>query len=266
MQREDMASVDTGLDGRIALVTGAARGLGLAIATAFHAQGARIVLFDLDRPTDADTGYELSVREDLEAVAAALGPDVLAVTGSVTDEADLARAISESESVLGRAPDIAVANAGLGVVQDTWDMSEAAWELIHGVNLKGAWMTCRAVIPAMRARSEGRLILVSSNVALRPQRNSGAPAYTSSKAGVIGLAKALAADLGADGITVNALLPGVVPTKMNEDFDLKPWRNQVLSRSITAEDIAAGAVYLASTQAAGITGLTLAIDGGYSTV
>lgn len=257
------ADVSRGLAGRLALVTGAARGLGLAQAQALARAGAHVVLFDLGEADRADTpGAGLTASA---AAIEATGGSVMAVAGDVTRLADLERAVGLGRDRFGRAVDILVANAGIGARRDSWDMAEADWARVVDVNLGGVWRSARAVIPGMIEAGGGRLIFVSSVVVDRIGRLDPAPAYVASKAGIRGLGRALATELGPHGITCNAIAPGNVQTDLNRADDHGWWTDrQCLPLAIRPEAIAEAVLFLASDAAAAITGTVLTVDAGFA--
>lgn len=231
------------LEGRVAIVTGGARGIGRAIVDAFQAEGAAVVVADRD-PVDGASAE--SVRMD------------------VRHEADHARLV---DHVLGRHGriDIMVNNAGIATAETVERMPLELWQEMLDVDLTGVFLGCRAVLPAMRARQYGRIINVASQLGLR-----GAPTlahYAAAKAGVLGLTKSLAREVAEDGITVNAICPGPTDTEILRGIShdvLEGIRREVpLKRFARSDEIAPVAVLLASEDGGYFTGSTLNVSGGH---
>jgi 3-oxoacyl-[acyl-carrier protein] reductase len=242
------------LTDRVALVTGGARGLGRAIAVRLATQGADVVFLDLADPSTA---------AETTAAVEALGRRALFVPGSVTDP-DACRAVVDATiETFGRI-DILVNNAG--ITRDTliMRMTDDAWGRVLEVNLFGAFYMTRAVLrPMLRAR-RGRIVNVSSVSGQAGQE--GQANYSSSKAGLIGLTKATAREVASRGITCNAVAPGFVVTDLTRDLP-EELQKVILERTPLGrfgkpEEIASAVAFLVSDEAAFITGLVLAIDGG----
>jgi meso-butanediol dehydrogenase/(S,S)-butanediol dehydrogenase/diacetyl reductase len=265
------------LDGRVALVTGGARGLGRGIALALARAGCDVAISDIARAADGATPYALASSADLAATAsavAALGRRSAAVTADVTSAADVARMMAEVEARLGGI-DILVANAGVIAVAPVAAMDEAQWDRIFAVNVKGVFLCARAAIPLLTRRGRGRIVNVAS-IAGKTGR-AGLAAYCASKAAVISLTQALAEELGPTGIAVNAICPGFIKTAMftevlspmlarlfevpeDQVFGRFVERQTFLGRDQTPEDIGEAAVYLC--RAENVTGITLTVAGG----
>ena len=237
------------LSGRTALVTGASGGIGAAIARQLHAQGAEVVL----------AGRR---REPLDALAATLG-------GRATVElAELAEADAPErliKTVEGRgALDILVNNAGLTRDNLALRMKDEDWQTVLDVNLTAGFRLIRAALRGMMKRRFGRIIGITSIVAATG--NPGQANYAAAKAGMIGMSKALAAEVAARGITVNCVAPGFVETAMTDALDegqrARLLERIPLQRMGHPDDVAAGVGYLASTEAGYMTGQTLHINGG----
>jgi NAD(P)-dependent dehydrogenase (short-subunit alcohol dehydrogenase family) len=241
------------LHGKTALVTGAARGIGLAVARAMAAHGARVVLAD---------------RAGAEAAAAASGARALAL--DVTDEAATESAF-DALAAEGWAPDIVVPNAGILHLEVVDRMPADRFRAVLEVNLTGAFLTARAA--ARRMEAGGRIILTSSLFGLRGGTQNAA--YSASKFGMVGLMESMAADLAPRGILVNAVAPGQIQTEMIDQLvadrlamGLPDPRERLLSRIPmarlgTPEEVAGAYVWLASPLASYVTGQTVVVDGGW---
>jgi (+)-trans-carveol dehydrogenase len=224
---------------------------------------------------DAEPGYPLSREPDLDALTGpveALGSRFLSVAADVRSERDVAIAIDRAIDEFGRI-DILVANAGIIMLGQTWELSRAEWNLLFDTNVTGAWECCRRVIPQMIENGEGRIILTSSTAALRGFDK--VTPYSTTKAAIIGLGRSLAVELGPAHITVNVVCPGTVPSGANRglaaahdlDWDelLAGWRrSQALDVALEAEDVASAVVFLCSDAARYITGVVLPVDAGVS--
>ncbi len=246
------------LDGKIALITGSTRGLGLAMAEAMISAGAHVVVNG--RGDDAVT-----------AAVAALNVDGRSASGIAFDVADTDAAIAAVDTVVDRhgAIDILVNNAGINHRAPIDEFTLDAWRTVMGVNLDGPFALSRAAARHMRAAGTGRILMTASIMGsvARPT----IPAYVTSKAGLVGMTKALAVELAPHGITVNGIGPGYVATEMNATLVNDPDFNEmVVSRTPVGrwgrpEEIAAAAIFLASDEASYITGQTLLVDGGMTT-
>jgi len=229
-----------------ALVTGGARGIGRAIAEAFAAQGAPVAI------VDAAPGKELEGADG-----------TLFMRRDVRGFEQARDVIRDVEKTLGPVG-ILVACAGIRRDAASWKMSEEFWRDVVEVNLTGSFTYARAVAPSMREAQRGRIVFVSSINGLRGK--FGTANYSAAKAGLIGLAKTLARELGPRGITVNAVAPGMVRTAMTETLDAKfleqAQQETVLGRLGQPEDIAAAVLFLCSDLARHVTGEVLRVDGG----
>jgi 3-oxoacyl-[acyl-carrier protein] reductase len=240
------------LEGKTAIVTGASRGLGRAIAEEFARAGADLVV-----------NYNSTPCQDLVDYAATLGRKAIAVQADVSKVADCERLVDEAIRNFGKL-DILVNNAG--ITRDTllMRMDEEAWDTVINTNLKSAYATSKAACrPMMKARS-GVIINISSVSGLMGQ--AGQANYAASKAGLIGLTKTLARELAARGIRANAIAPGFIASDMTSVLDEKI-KEQVLKEIPLGKfgepaDIANAALYLASDMGKYVTGATLVVDGG----
>ncbi len=242
------------LTGKTALVTGASGGIGAAIARALHAQGAGVAL----------SGTRVAPLEEL---AAALGERALVVPGNLADAAATERLAKDAEAALGRI-DILVNNAGLTRDQIALRLKDEDWQAVIDVNLTAAFRLSRAVLRGMMKRRWGRIIGITSIVGVTG--NPGQANYAASKAGMIGMSKSLAAEVASRGITVNCVAPGFITTAMTDALNGEQ-KDKLLSaipagRMGEPGEIAAGVVYLASEEAAYVTGQTLHVNGGMAMI
>jgi NAD(P)-dependent dehydrogenase (short-subunit alcohol dehydrogenase family) len=262
------------LAGRVAFVTGAARGIGRAIALALAAAGADVAVADAHpEPFAGERYYRLRQRvsgpEEAVSTADAVveaGRRAISVAVDVADPDAVLEAVARCTAELGP-PDVLVNNAGIvNNLASIEDMQPDAWQHELQVNLSGMFHTVRATAPGMAARGWGRVINLSSIAALTP--GLGQPAYAASKAGVIGFTKAVAQEFGPGGVTANAILPGLIATPLVRSMPAH-LREHYISRTPVArlgepEDIGALAAFLASPAAGFITGTAIPCDGGIS--
>jgi len=203
------------LQGRVALVTGAARGQGRAHAIRLAAEGADVIAIDVCRPVSESVTYPSPSPDDLAETARevkALGSDVLTREVDVRDLPALQQVVADAVARFGRL-DVLVANAGVLSWNRLWEMSEEQWDTVLDVNLSGTWRTIRAVVPAMiEAGNGGSIIVVSSAAGLKATAGNGH--YSASKHGLVGLTNALALEVGEFGIRVNSIHPYAVETPM----------------------------------------------------
>jgi len=243
------------LGGRIAIVTGAACGIGRAVATRLAEDGAHVVFADIDQAAAADSVAALD--EILQPRAEALAVDV-------ADPRSVEGMVDHVARTHGRL-DILVANAGIMDRMPFLDMTPEFWDRVHGINLRGAFLCCQAAARQMVAQGEGgRIVTVASNSGIFGGR--GRAAYGASKAGLINLTQTMAIELAEHGITVNAVAPG--PTKTGPHMPEEPWPSvkarMPLGRFGRPEEIAAVAAFLASDEASFVTGHSYAADGGFT--
>jgi len=242
------------LDDRIAVVTGAAQGIGRAIAEMLARRGAHVVVADINLEKAQATA---------QAIAASTGRRVIAVQTNVADSASAQATIDRTLAEFGRI-DVLVNNAG--TTRDTllMRMSEADWDMVINLNLKGTFFCTKAAIRPMLRTKSGRIINISSVSGLAG--NAGQANYAASKAGLVGFTKSVARELASRAITCNAVAPGFVPTALTnglpDDLKAKAIEAIPLGRVGTAAEIAAAVVYLASDEAAYVTGHVLTVDGG----
>lgn len=238
---------------KVAVITGASRGIGKSIALALAAQGASIVAVDMDQ-----TSTEAVVTE-LQAA----GGKALAVVGNVTVTADAERMIDAAMEAFGRV-DILVNNAGITRDGLLMRMKDEDWDAVLNVNLKGAFLCTRAAFKVMSKQRYGRIINIASIVG--QMGNAGQANYCASKAGLIGLTKSNAREMAKRNITVNAVAPGFISTAMTDALSDKvraELTSQIpMDRLGSAEDIANAVLFLASEASGYITGHVLAVNGG----
>jgi len=243
------------LTGKVALVTGATGGIGEAIARALHAQGATVAL----------TGRR---EAELTRVAESLGgARVLVAPADLADPAAPAALVEQVEAALGSL-DIVVNNAGFTRDMLALRMGDADWNAVLEIDLTAPFRLARSALRGMMKRRHGRIISIASIVGVTG--NAGQANYAAAKAGLIGMSKSLAQEVATRGVTVNVVAPGFVKTAMTENLP-EAARTMLLSRIPTQrmgapEDVAAAVVYLASTEAAWVTGQTLHVNGGMAMI
>lgn len=246
--------MDLELTGKVALVTGAGRGIGAAIAVALAREGADVALVDLRA---ADGAAE--VAGEIEA----LDRRALVIEADVRDFAAAEAAVEQTRSALGRL-DVLVCNAGITRDGVSWKMGEDAWDDVLAVNLKGYFNYCRAAAGAFKAQGAGRIVTIASINGLRGK--FGQANYAAAKGGGIALAKTLARELGRYGVTVNVVAPGMVETEMARQLPVevleKAAAETVVGRLASPQDVADAVVFLCSARARHITGEVLKVDGG----
>lgn len=240
------------LKGKIALITGGANGIGLATATRFAKEGAKVILWDVtDKGDDVVEGLK---KEGHEAVFKKI---------SVTNEAAVQSAAREAHKQFGRI-DILINNAGITRDRTLLKMSKQEWDDVVAVNLTGVFNCTQAVAPIMKEQNYGRIVSASSNVAIRG--NYGQTNYVATKSAIIGMTKVWAMELGRFGITVNCIAPGFIHTAMTDAMPEEIRKNSIAHIPVghwgVPDDIANGYLYLASDEASFVSGICLTIDGG----
>lgn len=243
------------LEHKIAVISGAAgaHGIGLATARLFAAHGASVVILDL-------------AATDPATVAAELGEKHMGVTCDVTDRNACERAANAVITRYGQV-DILINNAGITQPVKFMEIDTESWERVLNVNLRGVLYLSQAFIPHMRARRTGSIACTSSVSAQRGGGIFGGPHYSASKAGVLGLAKNMARELGSDGIRVNCVTPGLIQTDITGGRLTDAMRAEIikgvpLARLGTPEDVAGAFLFLASDLSAYITGAVIDVNGG----
>ena len=242
------------LAGQATLVTGAGRGIGAAIARELALQGSDVALVDLGAFDDAER-----VAEELRA----LGRQAVALRADVSDFAAAEHAVAEAVTALGKLDGL-VCNAGITRDAVSWKMTEEAWDAVLDVNLKGCFAFCRAAAPVFRGQRRGSIVTIASINGMRGK--FGQSNYAASKAGVIGLTKALARELGPSGVNVNCVAPGFIRTEMTASLPPavveRAVEESALGRLGETDEVAAVVAFLLSDRARYITGEIIKVDGG----
>jgi NAD(P)-dependent dehydrogenase (short-subunit alcohol dehydrogenase family) len=252
------------LSDKAALITGAGSGIGLGCAQAYAREGARVALVDID--AEAGEAAAQSIRD--------AGGQAVFLYGDVTEEESIQRVVEKAAGAWGRI-DVLISNAGIGGRRlgdgPVHLCTLEAWEKIMRINLTGTFLVCKAVIPGMLARGSGSIITISSVLGLvGTQGLFDTHAYTASKAGIIGLTRAIATQYARSGLRANTIAPGLVDTRMAARTKADPalldqvafW--QPLGPLGAVSDVASAAVFLGSDEARFITGVVLPIDGGWT--
>ena len=269
------------LDGKVALITGGARGQGRAHAVTCAREGAEVILVDIADQM-ASVSYDMARPSDLDATVAqieAYDRRALAVQADVRSQEQLDDAVARGIAEFGRI-DILIANAGIWTRAPFWEMTEQKWEEMIGVNLTGVWKSAKAVAPHMIERQTGSIVITSSTNGLEAGMNYAH--YVSAKHGVIGLMKNIALELAPHGVRCNAISPGAIRTPMTDQPDA--WDMFAGHPGGTVDDLIAGgyhfaalkattfldpqviadtALYLNSDLAAKVTGVTIPVDAGH---
>jgi 3-oxoacyl-[acyl-carrier protein] reductase len=243
------------LTGKTALVTGATGGIGAALARALHAQGAHVVLSGTRQAVLDEMAGDLKVR-------------VSVASANLSDPESVDGLVAAAEAAAGAPLDILVANAGITRDGLLMRMKDEDWDAVIRVNLESYFRLSRAAVKGMMKRRYGRIIGITSVVGV--MGNPGQTNYAASKAGMIGFSKALAQEVGSRGITVNCIAPGFIESPMTDALN-EAQKTQILStipagRLGAGDEIAAACVYLASGEAAYVTGQTLHVNGGMAMI
>ncbi|MFS3130554.1 mycofactocin-coupled SDR family oxidoreductase [Nocardioides sp. Bht2] len=268
------------LAGKVAFITGAARGVGRSLATTLAANGADIIAMDLCAdaapngltPAPEDTDLATTVRLVEEH-----GGRAIAIRGDVRDRQEMTAALDNAVAALGRL-DIVCVNAGLFKVGPSLEISDADWQAIIDVNLTGAWNTCRAALPHLIAAGGGSIVITRSTAGLRAA--PGAVHYSASKHAVVGLTKTLAKEFGPRGVRCNSVHPTAINTPMIQNEEAwrafagsatatkeeaaraRATRNPLGVDAVEPEDVANAVLWLSSDEARFVTGATIPVDAG----
>lgn len=243
------------LDGKVAVISGAAspRGIGMATARMFAKHGAKVAILDLDEKAAAEA-------------AASIGPGHRGYACDVTDREACKTAAERVASDFGSI-DILINNAGITQPAKVMDIDPASWDRILDVNLRGVLYLSQAVIPQMKKQRAGSIACMSSVSAQRGGGILGGPHYSAAKAGVLGLAKAMARELGPDGIRVNCVTPGLIKTdinagKISDDKMVEILAGIPLNRLGAPDDVASAFLFLGSDLSSYLTGVVIDVNGG----
>ncbi len=250
-----MSASDRELSGRVAIVTGAGAGIGAGIAAALAEAGAAVAVADIDEAGAAATARAIEEK----------GGRAVAVWVDVSEAGPVEAMVRHTVAALGRV-DILVNNAGIATTELVEDLDEARWRRVLDVNLTGAFLCCKSVVPLMREKGWGRIVNIAS-VAAKRISFTGAASYTASKAGLLGFTRHLAYEVAPSGINVNAICPGPTLTPMYErNADEQTRRERIAmvpkGRWMTPGDHGRIAVFLCSEAADPLCGLAIDVDGG----
>jgi NAD(P)-dependent dehydrogenase (short-subunit alcohol dehydrogenase family) len=246
-------------EGKVAVVTGAAGGIGRAAAEAFVAEGARVAIVDIDKAAAERVAREISGSENR----------AVGIAADVSDSKNVRKAIERVQETYGRI-DILVNNAAIRIIKSLLEHTEEDWNRTLSVNLTASFLTCSAVIPHMLRAGKGKIVNVSSIAGLigRPNR----VAYCAAKAGLIAFTQAAAADMAGKNIYINALAPGSISSPLNAEYatasqSAQAWAEEtILQRWGNPSDVAQAALFLCSDESDYITGTVLRVDGGWLSV
>ncbi len=263
-------------EGKVVLITGAARGQGRSHARRFAAEGANVIAVDACAPVLPDVAYEAATVEDLQETARLVeqeGRGIVAHVADVRDQTALDAAVAEGIDRFGRL-DVIVANAGVASYHRTWEVPEEHWAIVLDVNLTGVWRTVKAGLPPMiEAGNGGAITFISSAAGLRGYSYLGH--YAATKHGLVGLMRSLTLEVGQYDIRVNTIHPGAVDTVMGNDPDVRriiaddprttaayTGQRPLDSGAQKVDDISNALLWISSDEARMVTGITLPIDAG----
>ena len=245
------------LTDEVVLVTGAARGIGKAVAAKAAEEGAAVALLDILADELATTAAELKQT----------GATIASAVGDITDEESVRRAVAELTATLGKPVTVLVNNAGKNAYADATQMTVDEWDSVFDVDLKGAWLMARAVLPEMIAAKHGAIVNIASIHS--HLTTAGMFPYAAAKSGLVGMTRSLALDVAPHQVRVNAVSPGFIATDLLEEFfDTIPNARETalsvhpLGRIGTPENVAEVVCFLASPAAAFVTGANWSVDGG----
>jgi NAD(P)-dependent dehydrogenase (short-subunit alcohol dehydrogenase family) len=253
---------DKRLSGKVAVITGGARGIGKGIALRYAAEGAKIVVADLKEKEAAQTLDEIKK----------IGSQAVFVKTDVTSNTSITGMVKEAVDKFGKI-DILVNNAGISLMRKITEASEADWDKLNSVNLKGLWLCTKAVVPEMIKKSYGKIINISSISGLVGYKWESI--YCSTKGGVINMTRELAVELAPFNIYVNCICPGIIETPLYKDINFPLDDKDNLEHTLKAipmkkigapNDIAGAAFFFASEDSSYVTGQILAVDGGYTSI
>lgn len=247
------------LEGKVAIVTGGSQGIGKAVAKAYAREGARVVVVNAGNP---ERGQE--VADEIEAE----GGTACSIRADVTSKAELDSLVDQVVDRYGTV-DILFQAAGVMINKPVEEYTEEDWDRTIDVNLKGSFLSAQAVIPLMKEKGSGKIVMIASIAGTRAFPNS--VPYCASKGGVLMIVKALAAEIAQDGINVNAISPGNTATPLNQHLQDDPEFVKLLESKtptgrayISTDELAGAAVFLASDEASAVHGLDLIVDDGWA--